>query len=63
MLGKVRLRRNDFLFFQSERYLKRYLKSQIRRLQLDYLSVLSVFVASEEVFCGKAIISSYVEYW
>ena len=63
MLGKVRLRRNDFLFFQSERYLKRYLKSQIRRLQLDYLSVLSVFVASEEVFFGKGIISSYVEYW
>jgi len=52
MLGKVSLRRNDFLFFQTERDLN----EQMRSLQLDYLPVFRVFIVN-----GSA--SHYVAYW
>ena len=52
MLGKVSLRRNDFLFFQTERDLN----EQMRSLQLDYLPVFRVFIVN-----GSA--SHCVAYW
>ena len=56
MLGKVCLRRNDFLFFHSERCLK----GEVILLQLDYLPVLIVVLASTIFETGH--VSNYVEY-
>lgn len=59
MLGKVCLRRNDFLSFQTEHELK----SQMWRVRLDYLPVLSVSIANNSEFWRQGIVSSYVEDW
>ena len=59
MLGKVCLRRNEFLFFQSEGYLKVKLDSYNSIIYHFWV----LFMANKKVFFGDGIISDYVEYW
>ena len=58
MLGKVCLRRNDFLFFHSERCLK----GEITPRQPDYLLVFSPFVANKSAVLEAGHVINYVEY-